>query len=160
MHAPASRPTDGCPRAFASGLTILELVVTLALASILAGVGVLSHHALRPGLNLMAATRQVVMDLQATRMRAVARNNDHRIVYSVGAATYQQQGRNGNTYDDEGKPVQLPAGITILNCTARAAAISFRPRGSASSFGTVTLQNSLGDVRHIVVDIAGQVRVQ
>jgi Tfp pilus assembly protein FimT len=144
----------------ASGLTILELVVALGLASILAGVGVLSHHALRPGLNLMAATRQVVMGLHATRMRAVARNTELRIVFANGSTSYRLQARNGTTYDDEGAPVTLAAGITIVDCTARASAISFRPRGNAGTFGTVTLQNSRGDVRRVVVDIAGHVRVQ
>jgi hypothetical protein len=138
----------------------LELVVALGLASVLAAAGVLSHQALRPGLNLMTATRQVVMVLLATRMRAVTRNTDLRIVFSNGSTSYRLQARNGNTYDDEGAPVALAPGVTIVDCTARASAISFRPRGNAGTFGTVTLQNSRGDVRRVVVDIAGQVRVQ
>jgi Tfp pilus assembly protein FimT len=144
----------------ASGLSLLELVVAVGLTSVLAGVAVLSHQALRPGLNLTAATRQVVMGLLATRMRAVARNTDLRIVFSSGSTSYRLQARNGNTYDDEGAPVALAAGISILDCTAGTSAISFRPRGNAGTFGTVTLQNSRGDIRSVVVDIAGQVRVQ
>jgi Tfp pilus assembly protein FimT len=144
----------------ASGLSLLELLVALALAAALAGAGVLSHQALRPGLSLMTATRQVVMGLLAARMRAVARNTDLRIVFPSGSAAYRLQMRNGSTYDDEGAPVTLAAGITIVDCTARGSAISFRPRGNAGTFGTVTLQNARGDVRRVVVDIAGQVRVQ
>lgn len=143
-----------------SGLSILELVVALALASALAGVGVLSHRALRPGLDLATATRQVFMDLQVTRMRAVAQNVNHRIVFVNGSSRYQAQRQNGTTYDDEGRPVELPAGITVLDCTTRDSTISFRPRGNAATFGTVTLQNAQGSVRSVVVDIAGQVRVQ
>lgn len=142
------------------GLTILELVVTLALASVLAGVGVLSHNALRPSLDLAAATRQVFMDLQVTRTRAVAQNVNHRILFVNGGTTYRRQRQNGNTYDDEGKPVALPAGIAVLDCTSRDSTISFRPRGNAGSFGTITLQNGEGSSRSVVVDIAGQVRVQ
>jgi Tfp pilus assembly protein FimT len=142
------------------GLSILELVVTLSLAAILAGIGILGHRALRPRLNLGMATRQVVMDLQAARMRAVAHNAAQRVLFSNGGTRYQLQGRHGTRYEDEGAPVPLPAGITVLDCTAVASAISFSPRGSAATFGTVTLQNSNGDTRGIVVDIAGQVRVQ
>ena len=142
------------------GLTILELTVTLALAAALAGVGVLGHQALRPGLNLMMASRQVVMDLQSTRLRAVARNSDERVVFFIGGTSYRLQEHVGSTYNDQGNPITLPAGIIIQECTARGAAISFRPRGSASVFGTVTLQNARGEVRSVVVDIAGQVRVQ
>lgn len=141
-------------------MAILELVVALAIAAVLAGAGVLGHQALRPGLNLMTATRQVVMSLLATRMRAVARNTDLRIVFANGSTSYRVQARNGTTYTDERAPVALAAGITIVDCTAQASAISFRPRGNAGTFGTVTLQNARGDVRRVVVDIAGQVRVQ
>jgi prepilin-type N-terminal cleavage/methylation domain-containing protein len=141
------------------GFSILELVVALSLASILAGVGVLSHNALRPRLNLSMAVRQVVMDLQVSRMRAVAQNANHRIVFSNGSTSYRLQRQTGGAYDDYGRPVALPPGITVLDCTARDLTINFRPRGNASSFGTVTLANMAGDVRRVVVDIAGQVRV-
>jgi prepilin-type N-terminal cleavage/methylation domain-containing protein len=144
----------------ARGLSILELLVVLALTSILAGISVLSHQALRPRLNLATAVRQVVMDLHVTRIRAVARNTNHRIVFPQGTASYQLQRRGGSTYDDDGPPVALPSGITVLDCTASNDAISYRPRGNAATFGTVTLQNAKGDVRKVIVDIAGQVRVQ
>jgi prepilin-type N-terminal cleavage/methylation domain-containing protein len=142
------------------GFSILELVVTLGLASILAGISVLNHNALRPRLNLGMATRQVVMDLQLTRMRAVAHNANQRIVFSDGGTGYQLQRQTGTAYDDDGAAVALPPGITVVDCTAGNSTITFRPRGNASSFGTVTLANTTGDVRRVVVDIAGQVRVQ
>ena len=144
----------------ASGFSILELMVTLGLASALAGIGILSHNALRPSLDLTTATRQVVMDLQATRMRAVARNTSHRIVFSEGGSSYRLQRQSGSTYNDEGASIALPSGITILSCTAQNATISFRPRGNAGSFGTVTVRNADGNTRSIVVNITGQVRVQ
>ena len=143
-----------------SGLSILELVITLGLASALAGIGVLSHNALRPSLDLTTATRQIVMDLQATRVRAVAHNVNHRVVFSEGGSSYRLQRQNGNAYDDEGAPIALPTGITIQDCTAQNAAISFRPRGNAGTFGTVTLRNADGNSRSIIVNITGQVRVQ
>ena len=142
------------------GFSLLELVVALSLASVLAGIGVLSHNALRPRLNLSMATRQVAMDLQVTRMRAVALNAAQRILFSNGGTKYQLQARHGTKYDDEGKPVALPVGVSVLDCTALASTIGFSPRGSAATFGTVTVQNSSGDTRSIVVDIAGHIRVQ
>jgi prepilin-type N-terminal cleavage/methylation domain-containing protein len=143
-----------------SGFSILELVVTLALASVLAGIGVLSHQALRPALNLSMAVRQVVMDLQVSRMRAVTHNTNQRILFASGSTNYLLQRRRGGAYEDDGSPVTLPQGITIVDCTAKDSAISFRPRGNAASFGTLTMRNGKGDVRQVIVDIAGQVRVQ
>jgi Tfp pilus assembly protein FimT len=142
------------------GFSILELVVALGLASALAGISVLGHNAVRPSLDLLTATRQIVMDLQATRMRAVARNSNHRIVFSEGGSNYRLQRQSGGAYNDEGAPIALPSGITIVACTAQNAAVSFRPRGSAGSFGTVIVRNVDGHTRSIVVNITGHVRVQ
>jgi prepilin-type N-terminal cleavage/methylation domain-containing protein len=144
----------------ADGFSLLELIIALSLASILAGLSVLSHRALRPSLDLSAATRQVVMDLKVARMRAVSSNVNHRVVFRQGDDTYQSQYKNGSGYLDDGVAVALPSGIVIAACTAKDAAISFRPRGNASTFGTVTIRNSNGDVRHVIVDIAGQVRTE
>lgn len=142
----------------ATGFSLLELIIVVALVAILAGFGVLGHHAMRPGLNLMMATRQVVMDLKVSRMHAVAKNATYRVVFA--ADTYQREHKQGTRYTADGPPTSLPAGITIAGCTAAGAAVSFKPRGNAGSFGTITLRNEQGTIRQVVVDIAGQVRVQ
>jgi prepilin-type N-terminal cleavage/methylation domain-containing protein len=144
----------------ASGMSLLEVLMVLALIAILAGTSVLHHQAMRPGLDLSIAARQVVMDLKVARMRAVAENVNHRIVFPSGAERYQHQRKNGTAYVDDGPSVPLPRGIIVGDCTAADNGISFRPRGNAAAFGTVTIRNARGDARHIVVDIAGQVRVQ
>jgi prepilin-type N-terminal cleavage/methylation domain-containing protein len=144
----------------ARGLSLLELLIAVALMAILSGVGVLSQAAMRPALNLSMAARQVVMDLKIAQLHAVARNVNYRVVFPTGGATYRPQRKTGSTYSDEGKPVPLPRGIVIVGCTASGSAIGFRPRGNAGTFGTVTLQNAAGGTRRIVVDIAGEVRVQ
>jgi prepilin-type N-terminal cleavage/methylation domain-containing protein len=143
-----------------SGFSLLELIITLSLASVLAGISVLSHSALRPSLDLSLATRQVAMDLKVARMRAVATNVNHRIVLKAGSASYQPQYKNGSSYLNDGAAVALPRGIVIAECTASDSAIGFRPRGNAATFGTVTIRNAKGDVRRVVVDIAGQVRME
>jgi prepilin-type N-terminal cleavage/methylation domain-containing protein len=143
----------------AHGFSLLELIIALSLMSILAAIGVLEHHALRSRLNLSRAARQVLMDLRITRMRAVTDHVNYRIVFPSDSPTYQAQRKSGGTYRDEGVPVPLPAGIVIMNCTAGNHSISFVPRGNAGSFGTITIGNAQGEVRHVSVDIAGQVRV-
>jgi prepilin-type N-terminal cleavage/methylation domain-containing protein len=144
----------------ARGFSLLELVIVLSLASILAGIGVLSHRAMRPALDLSAAARQVVMGLKVARMRAAAENVNHRIVFSAGAGSYQAQRKGGSGYANIGAPIPLPRGIVVVDCNANGSAIGFRPRGNAATFGTVTIGNDQGDVRLVIVDIAGQVRVQ
>ena len=143
----------------AGGFSLLELIIVLSLISILAGIGVLEHQALRPRLNLGLAARQVVMDLKLARMHAVTQHVNYRILFSNNNPTYQAQRKSGHEYIDEGAPVSLPAGIAIAECTARDRGISFVPRGNAGSFGTIKIRNSRGEERHVSVDIAGQVRV-
>jgi prepilin-type N-terminal cleavage/methylation domain-containing protein len=142
-----------------SGLSLLELIIVLSLASILAGIGVLEHQALRPRLNLGLAARQVVMDLKMARMHAVTDHVNYRVLFSDGSRTYQAQQKSGTGYKDDGLPVSLPEGIVVTDCTARDHSISFVPRGNAGSFGTITIRNTKGDECHVSVNIAGQVRV-
>jgi len=141
------------------GFTILELIVVLALTSILAGMSALAYQAMRPALNLSMAARQVVMDLKVARVRAVTEHVTRRVRFAAGGDAYQHQRQAGSAYSDDGAPVHLPPGIVVRDCTAADDAVSFRSRGNAGSFGTITLQNAAGGARAIVVDIAGQVRM-
>jgi prepilin-type N-terminal cleavage/methylation domain-containing protein len=141
------------------GLSLVELIIVLSLVSILAGLGVLAHQALRPQLNLSMAARQLMMDLKMVRMRAVADHVNYRVVFPGGSASYRTQRKATSGYQDEGRPVSLPPGVLIADCTARDEAISFVARGNAGSFGTVTIRNEKGEVRHVSVNIAGQMRV-
>jgi Tfp pilus assembly protein FimT len=141
-------------------LSVLELLVVLALMAILAGFAVLDHQAMRPGLDLRMAARQVVLDLRVARMRAVAEHVTRRVVFPAGTATYQPQRKNGSGYVDDGIAVRLPRGIVISDCNATGSGIGFKARGNAATFGTVVLGNSRGETRRVIVDIAGQVRAQ
>src|SRR5579862_4078201 len=142
------------------GMSLLEVLVVLAVIAILAGFAVLDHQAMRPRLDLRTAARQVVLDLRVARMRAIAENVNHRVVFPTGAGGYQHQRKSGGGYADDGVVVSLPRGIVIGDCTAPENGISFKPRGNAATFGTVTLRNRTGDEQRVVVDIAGQARVQ
>lgn len=142
----------------ASGLSLLELLVALCIAAILAGMSVLNQRALRPSLDLAQATRQVLLDLRLARMLAVTSHSSRRIVFVAGAGTYQPQHRDGDGFQDDGPPVLLPAGIVVADCSGSDHAIGFGPRGSAATFGTITVENSKGEMRHVVVDIAGDIR--
>lgn len=141
-------------------MSLLEVLVGLALMAVLAGVSVLHHQAMRPALDLRVAARQVVLDLRLARMRAITENVSRRVVFPNGADGYQHQRKSGGFYVDDGVVVRLPHGILISDCTATENGISFKPRGNAASFGTVTLRNRNGEAQQVVVDIAGQARVQ
>lgn len=143
----------------ARGFTVLELVVVVGLIGCLAALAAWRAVAWLPDLRLDAATRQVMLDLRLTRGRAMAEQRYRRLAFDLGRDRYQPQKREGSTYDDDGAPAPLPQGIDLADCSAAGAAISFAPRGTAASFGTVVLRNSRGREKQVVVDIVGRVRV-
>src|SRR5258706_8335499 len=144
----------------ARGFTILELIVALALIGVLAAAAGWRAIAWVPELRLEAAARQVVLELRLMRGRAMAEQSYHRLFFAPANETYRRQQRSGATYQNDGAPVALPPGIDLVDCTAANAAISFAPRGTAASFGRVTLRNANGRERQVIVDIVGRVRVQ
>jgi len=145
----------------ANGLTLLEMLVALSLGSALAGAATLQYRRALPKWELKAATREIVLDLLQVRTQAIAEGRPFRLVFSVPGSSYERQRRSDDgRYESDAPPVALPSHVEIVECTARGAAISFYARGHAGSFGTLTLRNSDGELRRIVVDIAGRIRVE
>ncbi len=143
------------------GISLLEVLVGTALMAILAGTAVMGYGVMLSGWRLNAAARQIVMDLKVARSRAIAEAVSHRIQFQVPGRFYEHQRQEaGKQYAATGPPTPLPPEIETIGCTATGSSIGFRPRGHASTFGTITLRNADGDQRQIVVDIAGRVRVQ
>lgn len=141
------------------GLTLLEVLVTLSVLAALAGTSAVIYARMIDDVRLNQAARQIVLDLVSTRTRALADNIGRRLVFSVDDDRYQPQAQVGSSYADDGAPITLPAGIDLTACTASGAAVGFRPRGNAGTFGTITIRNRLSHERRVVVDIAGRIRI-
>lgn len=147
-------------RSIDKGLSLLELVTVLFFVGTLATIAVVHWEQVRQGMALRTAVRQVMFDLFGLRLRAAATNRSHRLVFSTGATSYQRQSRDGSVYTNLGPATPLPKGVIVASCNAMGQAITFRPRGNASTFGTIVLRNSRGEQRQVVIDIAGRVRLQ
>ncbi|RPH86827.1 MAG: prepilin-type N-terminal cleavage/methylation domain-containing protein, partial [Desulfobacteraceae bacterium] len=66
------------------GLTLLEIVVTMGLVGLMAALVGFGFRDLFPSLHLQGAVKDVVLDIQTTRMMAIAQNLPCRIVFSPG----------------------------------------------------------------------------
>lgn len=143
------------------GLTLLELVAALSILAVLLGLAGLGMHELRRRWELAAATRQIVLDLRMARIGAIARARAHRLRFEVDGRRYwrEVQDHSGD-FIATAQARELPRAVTIAACTARGGAVSFRPRGNATSFGTISLLGSGGESRDIVVDMVGRVQVR
>lgn len=70
------------------GLTLIELMITLAILGVLAGVGTPYLLAALPTYRVNAAARQVLADLRLARTLSVERGLETYIVFDVGARAY------------------------------------------------------------------------
>lgn len=131
-----------------SGYSLIELVITLSLAAILATIALPSWNKLLPSYQLDSSARQVHSELHSIKMRAAAENVGFQFAYADGAASYSI---NRESTLVATKP--LPEGVIITN----AGAISFSPRGTASA-NRIRLRSSDGTCKQVVVSATGRVR--
>jgi type IV fimbrial biogenesis protein FimT len=135
------------------GFTILELVVTLGILGTLFAMAVPSFRSWLPTLRLTAAARQVAMELQQARMKAVNQNTIFQVQFAAGANVYVVQRCTPTCANDTGNVV-LPDGITVTT----AATPQFLPRGTASAASTITLTNGTSTVQVQVLAV-GRVKI-
>jgi type II secretory pathway pseudopilin PulG len=142
-----------------SGVTALELLVALSCLSIASATALLGWPVLRDRWQMHAAARQVVLDLRRARVHATAEGRTHRIVFAAGSSQYQLERKQRGGFEQEDVPIELPSGTTVTGCTARGSAITFRPRGNLSTFGTISLAGRRGEQCRVIVDMAGRARI-
>jgi prepilin-type N-terminal cleavage/methylation domain-containing protein len=131
------------------GFSTIELVVVLAIASIIAAIALPGWKSWSHSAALNSSIRQIQSELHNIKMRAAAEN--------VGFELAYLQDTNNYTIQRESKPLQtkpINQGTTIT----KSGTISFSPRGTAGA-NRVRLRNSAGVCRQIVVSATGRVRI-
>ena len=82
------------PNAVVAGFTVLELLLVLAIAGIVTAVAVPNVDQAMKTYRADFAARQVLTDLQATRMLALSRNVRYRMLLTANGTTYVRQMRD------------------------------------------------------------------
>lgn len=137
------------------GFTLLELLVVVAILSILGAIAIPVWSVLLPTFALNGAARQIQSELNRIKAQAIAENTTFRLAFSAPADNYTVE-RVGATTTQQGvKP--LPDGIDIR----KAITLGFTPRGTATpgTGGTIKLCNSKGAGTNVVLSSTGRVRV-
>ena len=154
------------------GVTLVELIVVIVIAGILAGLALPSLNGWIDGLKVKKVARQIVTDLQLAKAKAVSEGVQYRVHFDTASARYSIQ--KGNL--SSGSTTWTLAGIVreLSNAAnpyfAKNVAISntfpsscpdcvvFSPSGSASPAGRVTCTSS-GREKNVYVILTGRVRV-
>ena len=139
------------------GFTLVEIVVALALFSILAAIAIPQWGALLPTFRLNSSARQIQSELNRVKARAVSENTNFRLVFL--AASYSIERDNGTGYETTGESKPLPEGIDVRSTTT--STLGFTARGTATpgTGGTVKLCNIKEAGKNVVVSSTGRIRI-
>jgi Tfp pilus assembly protein FimT len=140
------------------GFSILDTMVTAAVASVLAAA---TFPSLSSGLQahrLTASLRKTVGVIRVARSSAIARNQPSRILLSGDLRTLTVQVNVGGTWTSIGTPAVLDSGISLSSVTPTGG-LAFTAQGTVASPVTVTVLNAGGGSKQVTVSLLGAVEV-
>lgn len=145
-----------------AGFTAMELIITLIIIFILAGISVPFILGALQSYRLRAAAWQIAGDLRLARQKAVSTQKNHRVCFQDCGSGITVPS-NGYVIQREDPPwvldsqgLSLPPGVT-LSQNASYGKITFNPKGTVNA-ATVTLRNASGQYE-VVIATSGRVKV-
>ncbi len=134
-----------------SGMTLIEILVTLATVTILVAIALPHVSSLSSVYQLRGAAQEVAADLQFARLLAI--KEDLSMNVTLTSNSYQvSRASNGSVVKSRNMSKDYPE--VVLS----AVALTFSSRGTSSG-GTVTVSSAAG-TRSVLVNTAGLVRIQ
>ncbi|MBM3744437.1 MAG: prepilin-type N-terminal cleavage/methylation domain-containing protein [Acidobacteria bacterium] len=134
------------------GLSLIELVVVLAIVSLLVGASLVGFNISRTPQMLSLAASQVAADLRATQQRARLERWEYTAAFSVGSNQYGLARAGGGW----AHRVQLPRGVIVVETTWRGNKVTFSTFGNPDHPGVIRVRNRAGE-RSVHVDAMGRI---
>ena len=142
-----------------SGFTLVELMVVVSIIAIITMIATPNVIRWVGTARFNSAVRDVQASIESMRLYAAKENSAATISFAAGASTYDtdkwKRGMGSGAAAHDTDTHNLPSGITVgttLN-------LVFNSRGTATSFGTVTINGKSGLSLDIVVNITGGSRI-
>ena len=142
------------------GFSLLELIIVIALISIVSAFSVPVWQRYSANTDLKTAAREVMADLANTKQRAVEENlGDYRLTFNVAGNNYAlSRTDTGDTLWTKSL-ASFGNGIFIDSVNFSGSVVSFQKRGTVS-WGNVTLRNGMGKRATVTVNPTGRAYVE
>ncbi len=131
-----------------SGFTVVEMLLTIGIASIILAIAIPALLSTLPRLRLSSAARQVASDLQVARIKAISQNTANTVTFNTSTTYTFSIGSDSRNFG------QLYPGITF----AVSANPVFTARGTASAAVIITLSNGTAQ-KLVCVKTVGRVNI-
>ncbi len=137
------------------GFSLVEMMITIAIIAIVAGIGVPNLIKYRDNANLRAAVRDMHGDINELRTKAVAENRPYRMGINVSANTYTLENPPGTVYATR-DITTYKSGVSFVSATATA--INFQTRGTVTN-AAIVLKNNRNSQATININVTGRAYV-
>lgn len=148
------------------GFSLVEMMIVIAIISILASISSFAWQRYVNNSNLKTAARDVVSDFQSCKEKATSESRDYQILFVTGtnsSYTISAPATATHTAVNTTKvPTMHGAGIQITNAAFwanPANVVTFRTRGISSN-GTVIMTNSRASSATITINVTGKAYIQ
>lgn len=154
-HWPVSAPRRSSTRKNQGGFTLIEMVVTMALVSILFITAVGGYRYFSANRALDVAAREVRSQIREAQAMAVSTGNTHRVFFDVSGGYFVMQKRQGSEWVNAAPAEDLPSAVEFDSSSPPNfdgdGYIEFYARGTSES-GSLVLQNRNSQMKTISVD--------
>ncbi|NIQ39105.1 MAG: prepilin-type N-terminal cleavage/methylation domain-containing protein [Proteobacteria bacterium] len=139
------------------GITLTELVVTIAIVAVLAVLLVPNLGSWIRHYRIKAAVREIVSNMELAKIRALKNNLEYRVVFEAATRTfYLERGNRSSSswkWTRVSRRISLPQKIR-MNVTFPTSSVQFNPHGTAGPGGSVDLTIPDGEKYHIALTTA------
>lgn len=141
------------------GLTLIEILVSLAILMILFGVGLVSFRALSSQIELNGSTKKLIENLRYAQQLSVSEQVEHSVAFSTSTEPKYKIMKYESNSTTTIREIELPQEITfesISDLTNNE--IRFNSYGAVKESGDVVLGNNEGETITIKVRPSGFIK--
>jgi type IV fimbrial biogenesis protein FimT len=136
-----------------SGFTILEMMVVIGIAAIMAAIAVPGFIGWFANYRLRSGAEEIQSTLQLARLTAIKQNKAATVSFNTGNETYTAS-VGGQTF----RSGQMPAGINI-DSVSGSGFVQFDSQGVAASAVDIVVKNQQSKSKTVSVKLAGVSRI-